>query len=136
MQMSPYLIFNGQCEAAFKFYAQALGGKIEAMMPNRETPAAEHVPADYADKILHARMTVGDAVLMASDAPPDRYQKPGGFSVSIQVKDPAEGERLFNALAENGTTQMPFGQTFWSPGFGMCVDQFGIPWMVNCEAAA
>ena len=136
MQMNPYLIFDGQCEAAFKFYAQALGGKIEAMMPNRGTPAAEHVPADYADKILHARMTVGDAVLMASDAPPDHYQKPGGFSVSIQVKDPAEGERLFNALAENGTKQMPFGQTFWSPGFGMCVDQFGIPWMVNCDAAA
>jgi PhnB protein len=81
-------------------------------------------------------MTVGDAVLMASDAPPDRYEKPSGFSVSIQVKDPAEGERLFNALAENGTTHMPFGQTFWSPGFGMCIDQFGIPWMVNCEAAA
>lgn len=133
MQLNPYLVFNGQCEAAFKFYAKCLGGKIEAMMTHVGTPAEGHVPPEWRDKILHARMVVGEAVVMASDAPPDRYKKPQGFSVSIQINNPAEAERIFRALSENGTVQMPFGQTFWASGFGMCVDQFGIPWMVNCE---
>jgi PhnB protein len=132
MQLSSYLLFNGQCEAAFKFYEQALGGKIEGMMTHAGTPADEHVPAEWRYKNLHARMTAGESVLLASDAPPGRYDQPKGFSVSIQLKNVAEGERIFNALAENGTVQMPFQATFWSPGFGMCVDQFDIPWMVNC----
>ena len=132
MQLSPYLLFNGQCESAFKFYEQVLGGKIEGMRPHAGSPAEEHVPAEWRDKILHARMIVGDSVLLASDAPPGRYEPPKGFSVSIQLTDPVEGERIFNALAGKGTVQMPFQATFWSPGFGMCVDQFDIPWMVNC----
>lgn len=136
MKLSPYLTFNGQCEAAFKFYERVLGGKIEAMITHAGTPAEEHVPPEWREKIMHARLTAGDTVLMASDAPPDRYQQPKGISVSIHIKDVAEAERIFNALAENGTVHMPFEQTFWSPGFGMCADQFGIPWMVNCEAAA
>jgi PhnB protein len=133
MQLNPYLFFNGQCEEAFKFYADCLGGQIEAMMSHAGTPAEEHVPAEWRDKIMHARLSVGDQVLMASDAPPEHYQKPQGFSVSIGIKDPAEAERIFNALAENGTVQMPLQQTFWATSFGMCVDRFGIAWMVNCE---
>ena len=136
MQLNPYLLFNGQCEAAFKFYAQVLGGKIDGMLTHAGTPAEQQVPAEWRDKILHARLTVGDEVLMASDAPPDHYEPPKGFSVSIQVKDKADAERIFNALAENGKVQMPFQQTFWSVGFGMLVDRFGIPWMVNCEQTA
>ena len=135
MQLNPYLFFSGQCEAAFKFYEKVLGGKIEGMLTHAGTPAEEHVPAEWRDKIMHARMTIGDSVLMASDAPPDHSEKPGGFSVSLQFKDVAEAERIFQALAENGTVRMPFAQTFWSPGFGMLVDKFGIPWMVNCESA-
>jgi PhnB protein len=133
MQLNPYLFFNGQCEAAFKFYAQVLGGKIDGMLTHAGTPAEQQVPAEWRDKIMHARLIVGDQVLMASDAPPDHYQKPTGFSVSIQIKDKAEAERIFNALAEEGKVQVPFGQTFWAAGFGMCADRFGIPWMVNCE---
>ena len=136
MQLNPYLLFNGNCEAAFKFYEQVLGGKIEGMLTHAGTPAEQQVPAEWRDKILHARMTVGDTVLMASDAPPGRYDQPKGFSVSITLADPAHAERIFNALAENGTVQMPFQPTFWSPGFGMCVDRFDIPWMVNCERVA
>ena len=136
MQLNPYLLFNGQCAEAFKFYADCLGGKIEAMMTHAGTPAAEQVPAEWRDKILHARLVVGDEVLMASDAPPAHYQKPQGFSVSIQTNNKSDGERIFNALAENGTVQMPFAPTFWAAGFGMCVDRFGIPWMVNCEKDA
>lgn len=133
MQIHPYLMFNGQCEEAFKLYERVLGGKIVAMIPHTGTPAETHVPAEWRNKIMHARLDVGDEVLMGSDAPPDHYQKPQGFSVSLQIKDPAEAERLFNALADKGTVQMPIQETFWAQRFGMCVDRFGIPWMVNCE---
>jgi len=136
MQVVPYLTFNGQCEAAFKFYEQCLGGKIEAMMTHVGTPAEQHVPAEWRNKILHARLTVNNQVVMGSDAPPDRYSKPKGISVSLQIKDPGEAERIFHALAENGTIQMPMEQTFWAVRFGAVVDQFGIPWMINCEKAA
>ena len=136
MRMNPYLLFNGRCEEAFQFYAQCLGGKIEAMMPFAGTPAEQEVPAEWRKKIIHASLTVGDQVLMASDAPPGRYEEPRGFSVSLNVKTPAEAERIFQALTENGKVQMPLQQTFWAARFGMVVDRFGIPWMVNCEPAA
>ena len=133
MQLNPYLLFNGQCEAAFKCYERVLGGKIEAMLTHEGTPAAEHVPPEWRKKILHARLSVGDQVLMGSDAPPDRYEAMKGFSVTINVNNPKEAERIFHALAVNGTVQMPIEKTFWAERFGMLVDQFGTPWMVNCE---
>ena len=136
MQINPYLSFNGQCEAAFKFYERVLGGKISFMMTWGEMPGADQFPVESHKLIMHATLNVGDKVLMGADAPPERYQQPKGMSVSIHPKDIAEGERIFNALSENGTVQMPFEKTFWSPGFGMCIDQFGIPWMINCETAA
>ncbi|HEY2918511.1 MAG TPA: VOC family protein [Candidatus Binatia bacterium] len=135
MQLNPYLTFNGQCEAAFKFYEQCLGGKIVAMVAHAGTPAEEHVPAEWRNKILHARLIVGDEVLMGSDAPPDRYEEAKGFSVTLGVDDPVDAERIFYALAEKGTVRMPLQQTFWALRFGMLVDRFGIPWMVNCEQA-
>ena len=133
MRLNPYLNFNGQCEAAFKFYERCLGGKIEAMLTHAGTPVEEHVPAEWRNKILHARLIVGDDVLTGSDAPPNRYEAPKGFSVSLQIKDTGDAERIFHALAENGVVQMPIQQTFWATRFGMLVDQFGIPWMINCE---
>jgi PhnB protein len=133
MHVNPYLFFDGNCEQAFTFYARVLGGKIEAMMAHAGTPAESQVPPEWKNKIIHARMTIGDSVLMASDAPPGRQSKPQGFSVSLQLKDPKEAERVFHALSDNGTVRMAFGKTFFSPGFGMLVDQFGIPWMVNTE---
>jgi PhnB protein len=136
MQVNPYLLFNGQCEAAFKFYEKCLSGKIDAMLTHASMPAEQQVASEWKDKILHARMTVGQEALMGSDVPPDRYERPAGFSVSIQVKEPEEAERIFHALAENGTVHLPIGPTFWSVRFGMLVDRFGIPWMINCEQAA
>ncbi len=132
MQVNPYLLFNGQCEAAFRFYAKCLGGEIKAMLPHEGTPAAGHVPAEWGKKILHASLCLGDGTLMGSDCPPGMYEKPQGFSVTLQVKDPAEAERVFAALAENGTVRMPIAETFFASRFGMLTDQFGIPWMVNC----
>jgi PhnB protein len=136
MQLTPYLNFNGQCEAAFKFYEQCLGGKIVAMITHRETPAAAHVSPEWQDRIIHARLVVGDAVLMGSDCPPDYFEEPQGFSVSVQIDDPAEAERIFHALAEGGAVRMPIEETFWAVRFGMLVDRFGTPWMINCEKAA
>jgi PhnB protein len=133
MLLQPYLNFDGDCESAFTFYAHVLGGRIEAMQKNSDSPAAANTPAGWQDKSLHARLTVGDAVLMASDAPPGTYSRPQGVYVSIGLSDPAQAARIFNALAEGGTVQMPFEETFWAARFGMLVDRFGIPWMVNCE---
>ena len=135
MRVNPYLTFNGQCEAAFKFYAECLGGKIEAMLTHAGTPAEAHVPPEWRDKILHARLTVGEDVIMGSDAPPGRFEPPRGFSVTIQLTDPAEAERIFQRLSDGGTVQMPIQQTFWAARFGMLVDRFGTPWMVNCQPA-
>jgi PhnB protein len=81
-------------------------------------------------------MNIGGMILLGSDSPHDEYRQPQGFSVSLSVKDPAETERIFHELEQNGTVQMPIQKTFWSARFGMLVDQFGIPWMVNCEQAA
>ena len=136
MKLNSYLTFNGQCEAAFKFYEQCLGGKIVAMVTHVGTPAKEQVPAEWRNKILHARLIVGEEVLMGSDAPPDRYEESKGFSVTVGINDPTDAERIFDALAKNGTVKMPIQKTFWAVRFGMLVDQFGIPWMVNCEQAA
>src|SRR6185295_19696130 len=107
MQLNPYLFFDGQCEAAFKFYEQCLGGKIVAMFSHAGTPAEGQVPANWRDKIMHARMLVGDEALMGSDAPPEHYERTKGFSVSLSIDDPAQAERVFNALAEKGTVKMP-----------------------------
>ncbi|MCA1573372.1 MAG: VOC family protein [Acidobacteria bacterium] len=135
MQLNPYLSFNGQCGAAFKFYQQCLGGSIQ-MMAWGDSPMSDQVPSGWRDKIIHATLIVGETALLGADAPPDRYETPRGFSVTIQINDPAEADRIFHALAENGTVQMPIQQTFWAALFGMCVDRFGIPWMVNCGQAA
>jgi PhnB protein len=133
MQLNSYLHFNGRCEEAFKFYEKLFGGKIEAVFPHEGTPAAEHVPPEWRKKIMHARLSVGDQVLMGSDVPPGHYNSPQGFRVNISVKNPADAERIFKALADKGKVTMPLEKTFWAQRFGMVNDQYGTPWMINCE---
>jgi PhnB protein len=133
MEISPYLLFNGNCADAFKFYEKSLGGTITFIQKFGESPMADQVPADWRDKIMHVTMKVGDGVLMGTDASPAHYAAPQGVSVSIAPATTEEGERMFNALADQGKVGMPFQKTFWSPGFGMTVDRFGISWIVNCE---
>lgn len=133
MQINPYLNFNGQCKEAFNFYAEVLGAKVDFMMTWGEMPGADQYPAETHNLIMHATIKAGDHAIMGADSPPGRYQEPKGMNVSIHVKDSAEGERIFNALAAGGNIMMPFQQTFWSKGFGICTDRFGIPWMVNTE---
>jgi PhnB protein len=136
LKLNPYLTFDGNCEEAVKLYAKILKGEITAMVPFDGTPAAEHVPADMRNKILHSSLKVGDDVLMASDAPREMYQKMQGISVTLVLKDPDEAERIYNALSEGGKVNMPLEETFWAKKFGMVTDRFGTPWMVNCEKPA
>ncbi|HEV2131294.1 MAG TPA: VOC family protein [Longimicrobiaceae bacterium] len=137
MRIDPYLNFDGDCAEAFRFYEQLLGGEIDTMMTHGESPIANEVPPEWHPRILHASLRLGDALLMASDAPPDRYQPPQGNYVSLLVEEPREAERIFHALAEGGRVTMPFEKTFWaSGGFGMVTDRFGTPWMINCEGSS
>jgi len=136
MQVNTYLNFNGQCEEAFKFYEQCLGGKIQGMFTYAGTPAEKHAPPDWGNKILHATMSVGDGVIMGADVISPQYQKPTGFAVTLHMNDPKEAERVFHALAEGGTVTMPIQETFWAVRFGELVDQFGTPWMINCGKPA
>ena len=136
MQLSPYLFFNGRCEAAFKFYEQCLGGAIVAMMTYEQTPMADHVAPEQRAAIVHARMTVGGMTLMGGDAPPEHFKTAQGFAVAFTVDAPEEAERVFAALSENGAVEMPIEETFWAVRFGMLTDQFGTPWMISCETAA
>jgi len=135
MAIDTYLLFDGHCAEAFKFYEKLLGGKIEGIMTHGESPMADQFAPEWRDKVIHVRMKVGDRILMGSDAPPQHYQLPQGFSVSLGVKEVAEAERLFRALSEGGKVGMPLQKTFWSAAFAMLTDRFGIPWMINCEQA-
>lgn len=135
MQVNAYLNFSGRCEEAFQSYEKLLGGKIDGLYRYEGTPAGSQVPPEWAQKIMHIRLVVGQNEIMGADSPPgmggDEAAK--RFCMSM-LKDPAEAERLFNGLADGGSVQMPLQQTFWAAKFGMLVDRFGIPWMINCEA--
>jgi PhnB protein len=131
----PYLNFNGNCAQAFALYEKLMGGKVIMVSKWSDSPMAAQMPAEMQDKIIHISMQIGNTVLMGSDTPPSHYGKPQGMSVSVAVKTPAEADRVFAGLAEGGSITMPIANTFWSPRFGMCVDRFGVPWMVNCEGA-
>src|SRR5215813_847467 len=133
MRLNPYLNFNGDCEAAFRFYEQVLKGKILFKMTWGESPMAEQMPQESRHQILHTSLAVGEEFLMGADTMPGTYQKPHGMAVSLSLSDVAEAERIFNALKDKGTVQMEFQKTFWAAGFGLCVDRFGIPWMISVE---
>ena len=134
MHIDPYLLFNGNCREAFEFYEKLLGGKIEGITTHGESPMAAQVAPEWGDKVIHVRLRVGDRILMGSDAPPQHYQQPQGFSVSIGVKTVAEAERTFKELSVGAKVTMPLQKTFWSESFAMLIDRFGIPWMINCQS--
>jgi PhnB protein len=135
MQMNPYLSFGGDCEEAFNFYEKCLDGKLGEIFRYAGTPVSEQVPADWQNKVMHGSLTIGEQVLMGADIAPDRYEKPQGFSLSLQIKSTTQAERIFQLLAKDGTVVMPLQKTFWAARFGMLVDRFGIPWMINCEGS-
>jgi PhnB protein len=135
MKANPHLCFDGRCAEAFAFYQKCLGGAIATMLKYGDTPAAGHVPAGWRDKIIHATLVAGELVVTGCDVPPDKYEKPQGFAVLLQIEVAADAERIFQSLAERGAVTMPLEPTFWAKRFGMLVDEFGTPWLVNCGTA-
>jgi len=133
MQMTTYLSFRGQCEEALQCYEATLGGRVGPIFRYNGTPLASQVPADWQDKVMHTSFVIGDQVLMAGDVAPEQYEEPKGISLSLQMKDPSEAERVFTELARNGRIVMPLEKTFWAARFGMLIDRFGIPWLINCD---
>lgn len=131
MKIIPHLGFDGQCETAFKFYEKCFGGTLGMMMNHGDSPIAAEVPNTWHPRILHAELMIGDQMLFGADAPPGQYSAPAGFAVTLGFDSLAEAERVFNALADGGSIQMPFQATFWAKGFGMTTDRFGTPWMIN-----
>jgi PhnB protein len=136
VQLYPYLMFDGQCEAAFKFYEECFPGRTIFMMTYENTPMDLERPPAWRKKISHATFALGELVFYGADALPGKYQKPQGFALQLNLSDRAEAERIFKTLAKNGTVQMPLQETFWALRFGLLVDQFGIPWHINCEKSA
>ena len=133
MELITHLGFTGQCKEALAFYEKALGGKITVMMTYGDSPMAAQTAPEAKNNVMHASIKIGDSTLFAADAPPGQGTKPAGFCVSIQTKDEGEAERSFAALSDGAKVQMPLGETFWAKRFGMLIDKYGTPWMVNCE---
>lgn len=136
MRVTPYLSFDGQCQAALRFYARCLGGTIVYSTTYGESPTAAEVPPEWAPRIYHATLSVGTQTLGAADAPPGSYRMPQGFSLMIEIDEPGEADRLFSALSEGGKVQMPIQETHWATRFGVLTDQFGTPWIINCGKAS
>jgi PhnB protein len=136
MQIAPYLTFNGQCEEALAFYAEALNGKVTAMMRFAGSPMDnDKLPPGWGQKVMHANFQAEGAEFMASDGMPG-LPAPiyGGFAMSVYVpKDKKRAQQVFDALSKGGKVTMPFAPPFWGGHFGMLIDPFGVPWMVSTE---
>lgn len=136
MKINAYLGFTGNCREAMTFYAEVLGGKITAMMTFEEGGAGDFVPAELKQGIMHAALAVGDQVIMASDAPPEMFEKPQGMSVCLHPDSIEDIERIFSALSEGGKVTMPLADTGWAERYGQATDRFGTPWMFNYTGKA
>ncbi|HEY4296023.1 MAG TPA: VOC family protein [Paraburkholderia sp.] len=138
MYVQPYVFFNGQCEEALEYYREKLGAEVTFKMRYKEAPpdSANPPPAGFEEKIMHASVKMGSTTWMASDGNSDTADIPmSGFSLALTTDDDASAEKYFNALAADGKVVMRFQTTFWSKGFGMVVDRFGLMWMVTTPEA-
>ncbi len=135
MAFQPYLNFGGNCRQAFNEYQKIFGGELTLLSMGDMPDGGADVPADQKDLVMHAALVLGESdVLMASDAPQGEFKGVEGVWVNYATDDTTDAKRVFHALSESGEVTMPFGETFWSKGFGLCVDRFGVLWMVNGEA--
>jgi PhnB protein len=125
-----------QLRSGLSILRAVFGGKITMTITFADSPLADEVPPEWRGKILHMRMMVGDVALMGGDELPEDYIALRGFNVTLNVEQAAGAERIFAALSESGTVTVPLQETFWAVRYGMLTDQFGIPWMINCERAA
>lgn len=130
-QLNTYLFFDGNCADAMRFYERTLGGKLD-LMTHAQAPTAAQAPPGSGDRIMHARLTIDGGILMASDSMAGQpYKGMHGFSLALQYPTASDARRLFDALSAGGKVTMPMQNTFWAEAFGMLVDRFGTPWMVN-----
>ena len=132
MKLNTYLVFDGRCKEAFEFYQRSSAATSRPCSPTPAHPPKAQTPPEWLDKIMHARLTVDGSLLMGSDAPPDRYKTPHAFSVNIGTDDVAEAERIYAASPKAEPSTCRWRPTFWATRFGMFIDKFGIPWMINC----
>jgi PhnB protein len=130
-----YLAFDGNCTEAMRFYEGALGGKIEVLMSGADSPMAAQIPKEVAHRILHARLALpGGGTLFAGDAPGYMpYHGIHGVSITLNYDTIAEAQKIFDRLAVGGKVTMAMQPSFWAKSFGMLVDKFGTPWIVNGE---
>jgi PhnB protein len=130
VQITPHLLFDGQCREAFAAYQRILGGKLMTLMTYGESPLAERIDPEFPERIVHATLDIDGVELAGADVMPRDYQEPRGFFVALTL-DVDRARAVFAALAEGGQIRLPFQPTFWSPGFGVLVDRFAIPWEIN-----
>ena len=133
MKLYTYLNYGGNCAQAFRFYEEHLGGKIVMMMTHGQQPNPDNVPPDWKDAILHARINIGETVLMGADVPPERFQPMRSAYLSLIVNSTEEAERLYALLSEGGEIFMKMEETFFAFRFGMLRDKFGTSWMILHE---
>jgi len=133
MNLSFHLDFNGQCKQAFDYYAKHLGGKIGTMLLFKNSPATNSVADEWQDKVIHANIRIGNIELAGTDLTTEQYRKPRGFYVLLGLNSEAEVDSVFGKLSVDGEVLLPPQATFWSKRYGIVVDQFNIPWKVNCR---
>jgi len=133
MLVEPYLFFDGKCDEALEFYRRAIGAEVTALLRWKDSPDPQMAMPGAADKVMHARLRIGDTMVMASDGRCQGKPEFQGFALSLTAADVAEADRLFAALGDGGQVQMPLSKTFFSPRFGMVADRFGVSWMVYVE---
>ena len=134
MLVEPYLFFDGKCEEALEFYRRTIGAEVTALLRWKDSPDPQMAMPGAADKVMHARLRIGDTMVMASDGRCQGKPEFQGFALSLTAADVAEADRLFAALGDGGQVQMPLSETFFSPRFGMVADRFGVSWMIYVEA--
>lgn len=133
MQVQPYLFFDGRCDEAIEFYKKTLGAEVGMLMRWKDSPDKSMCTPGNENKVMHASLTIGETRVMASDGRNTGSPKFDGFALSVNAKDEADAERLFDGLSTGGKTITPLGKTFFSPRFGMTQDKFGVNWMVIVE---
>ena len=136
MEPTIYLFFKGNCLEAMTHYAETLGGEVTGVFRNADAPDPDSRMPGGDDLVMNMAIRLGDATVMASDAPDNMYSKPQGFSVSVAPSSVAEFDRIFAALSEDAqSVSMPPGETFWAERFAMFTDRYGTPWMLNYAGA-
>lgn len=133
MRISPHLCFDGQCREAIQLYQQLLGGTILTMLTYGESPMASSTDPAWHDRIVHATLVLDEIELTGVDVMPGSYRRPQGFFVTLAVDEVIRARDIFGSLGQGGVIQVPFEKTFWSPGFGVLVDRFGVPWEINAN---